>query len=285
MAFQSYPSAAPFLAVAEPDLVANEAVNSLMYGLALRALRSPGRFYIAPFFATVTEGANLRVAAMMTPPNNLIVMAVAGGETPAAMDELANGLRESNWPELPGVIGPNAVSLAFSQAWMRLTDAKSHLRMHERLYVLHAVIQPPKPLGLMRYAEMADLGLVAGWLQAFHQEALPEDKITFDEHLETARTKIADRDFYLWVDGPPVTLVGRSRPTPNGCSIGPVYTPPAFRRRGYGTALTAVVSQMLLDSGKKYVALFTDLANPISNSIYQKIGYQPMCDVDFYEFS
>ena len=284
MIFQSYPSAVPFLEVVEPYLARQEAANNVMYGLSLQAVRSPGRFYIPPFFATVHEGGNLHAAAMMTPPNNLIIMAVEGGDTAGVMDPLARGLRDAAWP-LPGVIGPTAPAKAFALAWTALTGGRARLGIHERLYELHAVIPPPQPPGLMRFAEMADLEFIAAWLHAFHREALPDDRIPFDEHLETARAKIAERDFYLWVDGRPVALVGRSRPTPNGYCIGPVFTPPPFRRRGYGTALTATVSQLLLDSGKKFTALFTDLANPISNSIYQKIGYQPVCDVDLYEFS
>ena len=136
MDFRTYPSAAPFLEAVEADLVADEVSNNLMYGLALQAARSPGRFYTPPYFATVTEGGRLRAAAMMTPPNNLIVMAVEGGEIRAAMDRLANGLCESPWPGIPGVIGPTAPAIAFSQAWVARTGVKSSLRIHERLYEL-----------------------------------------------------------------------------------------------------------------------------------------------------
>ncbi len=38
-------------------------------------------------------------------------------------------------------------------------------------------------------------------------------------------------------------------------------------------------------TGKKFTALFTDLANPTSNSIYQRIGYRPICNFDCYQFS
>jgi predicted GNAT family acetyltransferase len=81
-----------------------------------------------------------------------------------------------------------------------------------------------------------------------------------------------------------VALAGRNRSTPHGYCIGPVFTPPQFRGRGYATALTAALSQALLEGGKQFTALFTDLANPTSNSIYQKIGYRPLCDFDEYRF-
>jgi uncharacterized protein len=72
--------------------------------------------------------------------------------------------------------------------------------------------------------------------------------------------------------------------TPNGIRISPVYTPPEHRRKGYAISCVATLSQMLLDKGNKYCFLFTDLANPTSNSIYQKIGYQPICDFSNYWF-
>jgi predicted GNAT family acetyltransferase len=64
----------------------------------------------------------------------------------------------------------------------------------------------------------------------------------------------------------------------------PVYTPPALRGRGYASALVAAVSQAQLDAGRRFCFLFTDLANPTSNRIYQDIGYEAVCDVDEYRF-
>ena len=72
--------------------------------------------------------------------------------------------------------------------------------------------------------------------------------------------------------------------TPKGIRIGGVYTPPDERRRGYATALVAEVSRIKLAEGKALCFLFTDLANPTSNSIYQKIGYRPVCDFAEYRF-
>ena len=71
---------------------------------------------------------------------------------------------------------------------------------------------------------------------------------------------------------------------PHSARIVDVYTPPAYRRRGYATANVAAVSQRALEAGHAYCCLFTDLANPISNSIYQKIGYRPICDFAEYRF-
>ena len=93
------------------------------------------------------------------------------------------------------------------------------------------------------------------------------------------------RTFYLWEhDGRPVSMAGVTGPTPHGIRVGPVYTPPAERGRGFGSALTAAASQAQLDDGRRFVFLFTDLDNPTSNKIYQAIGYEPVIDIDQWSF-
>jgi predicted GNAT family acetyltransferase len=78
---------------------------------------------------------------------------------------------------------------------------------------------------------------------------------------------------WLWDDGG-TTVAGASR-------IGPVYTPPAMRGRGYAGALTAHVSRMVLDEGA-LACLYTDLANPTSNRLYAAIAYEPVADFTRY---
>jgi predicted GNAT family acetyltransferase len=75
-----------------------------------------------------------------------------------------------------------------------------------------------------------------------------------------------------------VSMAAASRPTPNGCSISLVYTPPERRRLGYASGCVAELSQRLLDSGKSFCTLFADLDNPTSNAIYQRMGFQPLAD-------
>ena len=74
---------------------------------------------------------------------------------------------------------------------------------------------------------------------------------------------------YIWEDGTPVSMCQATGATPHGIRIGAVYTPPELRRRGYASALVAAVSQAELDRGRRWCFLFTDLANPTSNRIYQ----------------
>jgi predicted GNAT family acetyltransferase len=94
---------------------------------------------------------------------------------------------------------------------------------------------------------------------------------------------IEDRSAWFWeTDGQRVSLAVAVGPTPNGIRIGRVYTPPERRGHGYASNLVAQLSAQLLAQGKKFCYLFTDIANPTSNSIYQKIGYRAVSDLTSY---
>ena len=93
-----------------------------------------------------------------------------------------------------------------------------------------------------------------------------------------ARLKRGDAGFVIWEDDGPVSLAGFGGTTPTGTRIGPVYTPPEHRGRGYGSAVTAAVSAERLAAGRRFCFLYTDLSNPTSNRIYVAIGYRRVCD-------
>jgi predicted GNAT family acetyltransferase len=69
--------------------------------------------------------------------------------------------------------------------------------------------------------------------------------------------------------------------------VGPVYTPPEHRNHGYARRLTYEVTALALQRADVSNAmLFTDAANPVSNSIYRQAGYQPRgehLEVEFAE--
>jgi predicted GNAT family acetyltransferase len=89
----------------------------------------------------------------------------------------------------------------------------------------------------------------------------------------------------LWeVSGKPVAMAGVTRPEAGMVRVIAVYTPPDLRGRGYGGAVTAAVTRAALDAGAEDVVLFTDLANPTSNALYQRLGYRPVEDRSLVEF-
>jgi GNAT superfamily N-acetyltransferase len=124
--------------------------------------------------------------------------------------------------------------------------------------------------------------LVLGWLAAFDAEVVPPE-IRGDpgERARRATTVFSSEEggFWLWEQGGrAVSMTGVAGLTPNGIRIGPVYTPPDLRGHGYATSLVASVSSDQLSNGRRFCFLHTDLANPTSNAIYQRIGYERVCD-------
>jgi len=284
MKLTTFTNPTDYLDAVRPALEAAESANNLMYGLSLRLQTHPERIQTPPYYAVVREGADLKAALIMTPPFNIVVLSTSAQTSTAAFDLAIADLRAAGW-NVPGVLGPNEAALAFAQAWQRASGEPHHLAVRERVYELRQVLPPPQPAGSMRPATLADLDLATQWSVEFTREAVPDDpSIDLEQARESMRLRISDGDIFLWVDGEPVALAGRTRPTPHGWTVGPVYTPKHFRRKGYATALVAGLSQIILDSGKSFATLFTDLSNPISNSIYMKVGYVPVCDFNMYRF-
>jgi len=138
----------------------------------------------------------------------------------------------------------------------------------------------------MREVQEGESNLLVKWTMAFQAEALREEP----EHALEAESAVANRlrgpngGFFVWDDEGVVSIAGYGGSTPRGIRIAPVYTPPHRRRRGYASALVAELTQQLLDGGRRYCFLFTDLSNPTSNRIYGRVGYRAVSDVDQYAF-
>jgi RimJ/RimL family protein N-acetyltransferase len=185
---------------------------------------------------------------------------------------------------LPGVNAHPEVARAFADAWQQANGGAVHVHLHQRLYRLAELRWPdPGPAGAPRIADDSDLPLLAEWFSAFAYEVHDMGRGT--DHTDAARERVSHQGITIWeAGGEPVAIAGATRQVAGMARIGPVYTPPAQRGRGYGSAATAAASQRLLDHGAEDVVLFTDLANPVSNSIYQRIGYQAVEDRVSLEF-
>ncbi len=123
--------------------------------------------------------------------------------------------------------------------------------------------------------------LISRWLVEFWTEAEPSmPTLAREMALQAAVARISEGSFWLWIDGSgePVSLAGHTPIVAGMGRIGPVYTPQALRGRGYAAGATIAVSRAVRERGADEVLLFTDLANPVSNRLYQRLGYQPVSD-------
>jgi len=255
------------------DPVAN---NVLITNIAARrdgAVTDPAP---ATYAAVLDEAGRVVGAAMRTPPH----MVALSPMPVEAIAPLVEALVE-RCPDAAGVSGMAAGAEAFAAGWTARTGAALSVARHERLYRLDSVVAPPAPPGAWRLAVPDERDLLAAWLRAFEVEVGLPASPSAERDVEW---RIADRRAFVWVDGAPVCLVCTSRPAGGVVRIGPVYTPPESRRRGYAAALVAAGSQRALDDGAALCSLYTDLGNPTSNGIYLAVGYRPVADVTAYRF-
>ena len=269
-----------FMDAAKPFLAAREAEHNLMLGILSTLASDEDAYDAAPFLATVTgAGGQVIAAAIRTPPHNLVISEL---DDLAAASLLADRLGPQR---LPGAVGPPAAIRAFAEAWVAAHGGSWRVGREERIYRLSQVIVPVAGPGAARLADPSDRETIGRWLGEFEREALDEESEAglIERGLDSWQRGV--RRFWLWdVEGRPVSMVGSGGRTPNGVRIGPVYTPPAERGRGYASLLTAWVSQALLDEGRRFCFLYTDLGNPTSNHIYQTIGYEPVTDALMVSF-
>jgi uncharacterized protein len=277
-----YNKADEFLDRAGAFLAEREAEHNLILGLSAR-LRHDPLVYGEPAYLTVVEdGGEVVAAALRTPPHNLVLSEI---DDPEALEPLAVDVCQA-FASLPGVVGPRGRVEEFATAWKAATGAQGHRALAQRIFRAETVDRPDGVEGRMRPYEDGDRELAIRWMDEFVAEALPASspQPESSEHFVEQRQADPDGGLVFWEDGEPVSMGGFGGPTPNGIRIGPVYTPPELRGRGYASALTAALTQELLDGGRRFCFLFTDLANPTSNRIYQRIGYRPVTDVDQWAF-
>lgn len=280
MRLTHHDEAGGFLTCAQAWLEREEAANNLILGIAVRLAEHPDRIKQPPYLATVEANGALVAAAVMTPPHRVVLYSATGAD-PEPLYLIMDDLRAGGW-SVPGVMAPAETSEAFAQIWSSVTGKPHRSAMNERAYELRRVIPPAPVSGRLRPATEADLPLAAAWVHSFMQDAgLPG---TTEAAREIAELRIADRDLFFWDDGGPVSMAAKTRRSTHGISVSLVYTPRELRGRGYASTCVATLSQQLLDAGWEFCALFTDLANPTSNDIYQRIGYRPVCDFREYDF-
>jgi len=270
-----------FLAGAGPLLLEDEARHNLMLGIAGTLLDHPNVYRQHHLWVVEDTGRTVG-AALQTPPFNLVVARPAGEEPLAALAEALY----AEQVELPGVTGAVPEVDAFAEAWEERSGLRRRRRMTQRIYRLIEVRPIRVGAGRPRVATEADRALLVSWVRAFAEDALRDVESPVQSAQQTVDARLfgGTGGFVLWEDDKPVSLAGWGGLTPNGVRIGPVYTPPEHRRRGYGTAVTAAVSAERLAAGRRFCFLYTDLANPTSNKIYTDIGYEPVCDSIDYAF-
>lgn len=270
VAFYSRPE--DFLQRCGGFLRAHEAEHNLILSLCRAAEKRRSQGEKAELHCGVLFDNDVPVlAAVQTPPHNLVLSKAEGADCIPLVEALAQ-----HGERFPGIVGPSDVAGAFANHWTQLTGQKAVEYMDQIIYTLKAVEPPPAPPpGAFRYARAAEAPLLAGWMAAFSRGVLPKAE-WLDEPaaLKKAQELIAQQRLAVWaVKDQPVAQAAVSG-TDEVARISMVYTPPEARGHGYASAVVAALSQAQLDAGRRMCCLYADARNPVSNSIYRKIGYE-----------
>ena len=275
-----------FLAVAGEFLRAEPARNSVMLTVteslllnaAARAPAAPGPggplfgWWRPPADPGPQDQGRVGAAFMQTPEFPAMLSQMSG----QAAAGLAGVLADAGH-RVPGVNASQQVADAFAAVWRDRTGDTVTVHRWMRLFRLGELIRPaPGPAGSARLAAERDRDLLAEWFDAFAREVgdppTSDNRAAIDERLGYGGITVWE------VGGVPVSIAALTRVVAGMVRVGSVYTPPAQRGRGYAGAVTAAVSQAALDAGVREVVLYTDLANPTSNALYQRLGYRPVED-------
>ncbi len=270
-----------FLTATGEHLRAEPVLNTVLLTVA-ETLRQRGASAFgdeAPMFGWhESPDAMVDGAFLQTPPFPVLI-----GPLPAGSAESLMRLLTADGRPVAGANVSRCDEAAVNAAWTALTGGATGVHHRMRLFRLGALTPPdPFPLGMGRLADQEDLDLLVSWHAAFGAE-------TAAGAAEDTRRTVADRlshgGLMLWeAGGEPVAMAGLTRNVAGVVRVAAVYTVPGHRQRGYGGAITTTVSQAALDDGAAAVVLFTDLANPTSNALYQRLGYQPVGDRVLLDF-
>jgi RimJ/RimL family protein N-acetyltransferase len=231
-----------------------------------------------PQFAYGVEAnGGVEFAAMRTPPWQLLSSQLSPELAPEFM---------ARWlefdPEIPGVNGLPESARAIAAAWAAETAGTTSCWMREAMHVCERVVDPARPApGELRLPHADERDRLIEWSAAFEQEARIGSG---DRAPEMVDARLRRDGLLLWDAGGPVSLVGVTPAVAGVVRIGPVYTPPEHRRRGYAASAVAAASRRALSGEAARCMLFTDLTNPTSNKIYAEVGYRRIADWEEHAF-
>lgn len=249
----------------------NEAEHNLILSLcqvAQQRLARGEKYDIR--FATLSNDDGLVMATVQTPPSNIVLSRATQPE----IEFLAETLAVDD-TAFPGIVGPSDVAAAFANKWQEKTGQKPVEYMDQIIYSVNKVTAPPPIEGHMRNAQPGEEGIIAAWITAFAQDALPKsEQLSEEDAMRRAADLVKAKRVFVWdVGGRPRAQAAVSG-TASVARINMVYTPAEERGHGYASAVVSQLSQKQLDEGKKMVCLYADARNPVSNSIYRKLGYE-----------
>ncbi|UYM24822.1 GNAT family N-acetyltransferase [Streptomyces albus] len=230
-----------------------------------------------PRFGWRAVSGEVSAVLLWTPP--FVPMVVGGDE--AAAREPYQGDGRGRGARARRCRGPGGAGPCLRGEWARTTGQATRRTFRKRLCRLGTLRRPALPPGRARSAGEGDRATLERWHDGFAADVGATVGLGAGAWVDAG---LARGGIRLWEDGGrPVAMAVATLPVAGSVRVTTVYTPPALRGRGYAGAVTADLSDRVTAGGDEAV-LFTDVANPTSNGLYRRIGYEPLAEFEEYAF-
>ncbi|MBI3148693.1 MAG: GNAT family N-acetyltransferase [Betaproteobacteria bacterium] len=282
MLLRPHATAQDFLAAAQAWLMRDESANNLLLSFASRRAVH-GAAGDQDYYATIAEGRELCLAATAGQDGGVLL----GGNHRQALRMLARDLAQRGLrPQ--GVVGEAQAAADFATCFAAATQARVAPRHRLKHLALYTLPLPPVVAGGMRDAGPADLALVEDWWEHFREETRTPGQLR--DLLAAVASRIPGRGIVLWCAPEPIAMAAYTLLLPDTARLSAVFTARGARQQGYASALVAQLSRQLMLRGtddarpRRACFLSTDAHNPVSNAIYERIGFREQGEHQHLDF-
>lgn len=269
-------NAAEFYHLNRDFLLKEEAFYNLSFGL-IKGIMNGTYVPNNEFFYTIIKEDKIIGFGMRSNLDKPIILSRMNQES---ISLLVKKLEEDK-VSLAGVNGPVDEVEYFSSLW-KMKEKK--LVLHLGVYSNTKLIPAKKVEGTILSLEEVSEDIIKSFILGFNNDCFPDHPMNnkkLAEAIERQRKTNGLR--FLKVNGEIVAMTSKTRGTENGQTLSFVYTPDHLRGKGFASYLVSELTAEILKE-KIFASLYTDLKNPTSNSIYQKIGYVKIGENKHYDY-
>ena len=276
MEFKKYDDPKEFAEENQKFILEKEWLNNLMAGNCKDAVKEG--LNEGWLLGKVTDNGKTELIILLRKPWRLLMYSPTDNKSEELYKFVAREIYKID-PTLDGVNAEREISRYFAKEFCKIAQKEPKVRFEMRILLLEKLTKPNlRDDVIFRKATEEDKLILKEYRRLFSEEALYENvsEQDLDKKIEK---QFSMGTYILEKDGKIVSTASINRHLTKGKSIGNVFTPIEERGKGYAYNIVYRLSKEFLDSGLEYCVLFTDDSNPISNHIYEKIGYERRADV------
>ena len=241
--------------------------------LSAEGIVNEGRLLQGDYFGYFKQDGD-SLLGLIVHYNNGIIMMLA--QDFFIIKELVSFLKIKMNRSIAGVLGPSEQAALVIKE-LSIPDYQFKINLDEELYEINLLLIDDEPL-LGSYqifpASHISQELLLSWLKSYECETLGATEDTISVERITARVAEWQKKdcWVLCYNGEPVSLAGCNARLPAMIQIGPVWTPVAYRNKGFARLLVKRILLQEKKFGVKKAILFTN--NPIAVRVYTAVGFK-----------